>query len=125
MVKAYFETVGLSTDFNSVYEEANLLTECYEKKKAEGFIQERTEQVIEKIDMMGIDAGKITEYSSDVLSMVFGFEDMEYYTGIKLFNKVLDRLGVNMEHQERYEVFDRIYEEGMREEKVECGRNSR
>ena len=125
MVKAYFETVGLSTDFNSVYEEANLLTGCYEKKKAEGFIQERTEQVIEKIDMMGIDAGKITEYSSDVLSMVFGFEDMEYYTGIKLFNKVLDRLGVDMAHQERYEVFDRIYEEGMREKKVECGRNSR
>ena len=77
------------------------------------------------MDMLGIDAGKITEYSSDVLSMVFGFEDMEYYTGIKLFNKVLDRLGVNMEHQERYEVFDRIYEEGMREEKVEYGRNSR
>ncbi len=120
VVKAYFETVGLSTDFNSVYEEANLLTECYEKQKAEGFIWERTEQVIEKIDMMGIDAGKITEYSSDVLSMVFGFEDMEYYTGIKLFNKVLDRLGVDMAHQERYEVFDRIYEEGMREEKVEC-----
>ena len=96
-----------------------------EKKKAEGFIQERTEQVIEKIDMMGIDAGKITEYSSDVLSMVFGFEDMEYYTRIKLFNKVLDRLGVDMAHQERYEVFDRIYEEGMREKKVECGRNSR
>ena len=125
MVKAYFETVGLSTDFNSVYEEANLLTKCYEKQKAEGFIQERTEQVIQKMDMLGIDTGKITEYSADVLSMVFGFEDMEYYTGIKLFNKVLDRLGVNMEHQERYEVFDRIYEEGMREEKVEYGRNSR
>ena len=125
MVKAYFETVGLSTDFSSVYEEAKLLTEYYEEQKAERFIQERTEQVIEKMDMLGIDAGKITEYSADVLSVVFGFEDMEYYTGIKLFNKVLDRLGVNMEHQERYEVYDRIYEEGMREEKVEYGRNSR
>mgnify|MGYP002510720388 CR=1 FL=1 len=49
--QAYFETVGLSTDFNSVYEEANLLTKCYEKQKAEGFIQERTEQIIEKMDM--------------------------------------------------------------------------
>ena len=101
------------------------LTECYEKQKAEGFIQERTEQVIEKMDMLGIDAGKITEYSADVLSVVFGFEDMEYYTGIKLFNRVLDRLGVDMAHQERYEVFDRIYEEGRREEKVECCRDSR
>ena len=125
MVKSYFETVGLSTDFSSVYEEVKLLTECYEKQKVEEFIQERTEQVIEKMDMLGIDTGKITEYSTDVLSVVFGFEDMEYYTGIKLFNRVLDRLGVNMEHQERYEVYDRIYEEGMREEKVECCRDSR
>ena len=117
--------MGLSTDFSSVYEEAMHLTECYEKQKVEGFIQERTEQVIEKMDMLGIDTGKITEYSADVLSVVFGFEDMEYYTGIKLFNKVLDRLGVDMAHQERYEVFDRIYEEGMREEKVEYNRNSR
>lgn len=125
MVKAYFETVGLSTDFSFVYEETKLLTECYEKQKVEEFIQEQTEQIIEKMDMLGIDAGKITEYSVDVLSVVFGFEDMEYYTGIKLFNRVLDRNGVDMEHQERYEVFDGIYEEGVRAEKVEYNRNSR
>lgn len=125
MVKAYFETVGLSTDFSSVYEEAKLLAECYEKQKVEEFIQERTDQIIEKMDMLGIDAGKITEYSADVLSVVFGFEDMEYYTGIKLFNRVLDRLGVDMAHQKRYGVYDRIYEEGMRGKKVENGRNSR
>ena len=35
MVKAYFETVGLSTDFSSVYEEAKLLTDYYEEHKAE------------------------------------------------------------------------------------------
>lgn len=125
MVKAYFETVGLSTDFSFVYEETKLLTECYEKQKVEEFIQEQTEQIIEKMDMLGIDAGKITEYSVDVLFVVFGFEDMKYYTGIKLFNRVLDRNGVDMEHQERYEVFDRIYEEGVRAEKVEYNRNSR
>ena len=125
MVKVYFETVGLRTDFNSVYEEARLLTECYEKQKVEEFILEKTEQIIEKMDIMGIEAEKLTEYPADVLSVVFGFEDMEYYTGIKLFNSVIDRLGIEMVHQERYEVFDRIYEDGMREEKVEYGRNSR
>ena len=59
------------------------------------------------------------------LSKVFGFEDMEYFAGIKLFNKVIDRLGVDMDQQKRYEVFDRIYEEGMREKKVERNRNNR
>ena len=59
------------------------------------------------------------------LSKVFGFEDMEYFVGIKLFNNVIDRLGVDIDRQRRYEVFDRIYEEGMREKKFEQSRNSR
>ena len=87
MVKAYFETVGLSTDFSSVYEEAKLLTEYYEVHKAEEFIQEQTEQIIEKMNMLGIDAGKISECPVDVLSKVFNFGDMEYFAGIKMFNK--------------------------------------
>lgn len=39
---------------------------------------------------------------------------MEYFAGIKLFNKVIDRLGVDMDQQKRYEVFDHIYEAGMK-----------
>ena len=50
---------------------------------------------------------------------------MEYFVGIKLFNKVIDRLGVDMDQQKRYEVFDHIYEAGMREKKGEQNRNSR
>ena len=57
------------------------------------------------------------------LSKVFGFEDMEYFAGIKLFNNVIERLGVDIDLQRRYEVFDRIYEEGMKEKKVERNRN--
>lgn len=125
MVKAYFETVGLSTDFSSVYEEAKLLTEYYEVHKAEEFIQEQTEQIIEKMNMLGIDAGKISECPVDVLSKVFNFGDMEYFAGIKMFNRVIDKLGVNMTHQERYEVFDRIYEESMRAKKDKYKWNSR
>ena len=125
MVKAYFETVGLSTDFSSVYEEAKLLTEYYEGHKAEEFIQAQTEQIIEKMNMLGIDAGKISECPVDVLSKVFNFGDMEYFAGIKMFNRVIDKLGVNMTYQERYEVFDRIYEEGMRAKKDKYKWNSR
>jgi len=125
MVKDYFETVGMDTDFNTVYEEAKFLTDYYEEQKAEEFIQERTEQIIGTMELLGIDASKITEYSTDVLSEVFGFWDMEYFAGIKLFNKVIDKLGADIDLQRRYELFDRIYEEGMREKKVEGDRNSR
>ena len=75
--------------------------------------------------LLGLDSGNLAEYSTDVLSKVFNLGDMEYFAGIKLFNKVIDRLGVDMDQQKRYEVFDRIYEAGMREKKVERNRNSR
>lgn len=125
MVQAYFENIGMDTSFHSVYEESKLLTDYYEKQKAEAFIGERAERVIETMKLLEIQSGRIAEYSADVLSEVFGFGDTGYFVGMKLFNKVIDRLGVGMEQQKRYEVFDRIYEEGMREKKFKRGRNSR
>ena len=113
MVRAYFEKIDMDTGFHSVYEEAKLLSDYYEKQKVEEFIGERAERVIETMKLLGIDAGRMAEYSTDVLSEVFSFGDMEYFAGIKLFNRVIDRLEINMEQQKRYEVFDRIYEEGM------------
>ena len=125
MVRTYFEKIGMDTSFDFVYEETKLLTDYYEKQKAEEFIGERAERVIETMELLGIDAGRIAGYSADVLSEVFGVGDMEYFAGIKLFNKVIDRLGVDMDQQKRYEVFDCIYEAGMREKEVERNRNSR
>lgn len=117
MVRTYFEKIGMDTGFDSVYEETKLLTDYYEKQKAEEFIQEKTEQIIEKMDVMGIDTEKFSEYPADVLSRAFDFGDMEYFVGIKMFNQILDKLGVNMAHQDRYELFDRIYQERKREKK--------
>lgn len=72
-----------------------------------------------------MDSSRLTEYLADILSETFDCGDMEYFAGIKLFNKVIDRLGVDMDQQKRYEVFDHIYETGMREKKGEQNRNSR
>lgn len=75
------------------------------------------------MELLEIDADRLTEYSADVLSEVFSFEDMEYFAGIKLFNRVIDRLKINMERQKRYEVFDRIYTKSMQEKKNEGDRS--
>ena len=125
MVRTYFEKIGMDTSFDSVYEETKLLTDYYEKQKSEEFIREKTEQIIGAMKFLGLDAGNLVGCSADVLFEVFGFRDMEYFAGVKLFNKVIARLGVDMDQQKRYEVFDRIYEEGMREKKVERNRNNR
>ena len=67
----------------------------------------------------------MAEYSTDVLSEVFSFGDMVYFAGIKLFNRVIDRLEINMEQQKRYGVFDRIYEEGMQKKDYKYDRYTR
>ncbi len=125
MVRAYFEKIDMDTGFHSVYEEAKLLSDYYEKQKVEEFIGERAERVIETMKLLGIDAGRMADYSTDVLSAVFSFGDMEYFAGIKLFNRVIDGLEINMEQQKRYEVFDRIYTESMQEKQDERDRYSR
>ena len=125
MVRAYFEKIDMDTGFHSVYEEAKLLSDYYEKQKVEEFIGERAERVIETMKLLGIDAGRMAECSIDVLSEVFSFGDMEYFAGIKLFNRVIDGLEINMEQQKRYEVFDRIYTESMQEKQDERDRYSR
>lgn len=89
MVKDYFAAVGLDTSFRSVYEEAKLLIDYYEEQKAEKYIWGRTKQIIETMEILGFDAGKIAEYSPDVLSEAFDFGDVEYFAGIKLCNKVI------------------------------------
>lgn len=125
MVRTYFEKIGMDTSFDSVYEETKLLTDYYEKQKSEAAIQVQTEQIVERLELLGIDSSRLTEYSADILSEAFDFGDMEYFAGIKLFNKVIDRLGVDMDQQKRYEVFDHIYEAGMREKRVVRNRDSR
>ena len=81
--------------------------------------------MIGAVERLEIDADRLAEYSIDVLSEVFSFGDMEYFAGIKLFNRVIDRLEINMEQQKQYEVFDRIYTESMQEKKDERDRYSR
>ena len=125
MVRMYFEKIDMDTGFHSVYEEAKLLADYYEKQKAEEFIKERVKQVIGVMELLEIDADRFAEYSTDVLSEVFSFGDMEYFAGIKLFNRVIDGLEINMEQQKRYEVFDRIYTESMQEKQDERDRYSR
>ncbi len=72
-----------------------------------------------------INLEQISKYPIDILSDVFDLSDVDYYTGIKLFSDVLNRKGVSLEHQERYELFEKIYEEGMREKRQENTRGER
>lgn len=125
MVKAYFESVGMDAGFDDVYEEAKLLTDYCAKEVAECQISEKVERIINGVDLCEIDLNQLSKYSADLLAVVFDFNDVDYYTGIKVFSDVMNRKGVCTEQQERYELFEKIYEEGMRERKQEKNRGGR
>ncbi len=88
-------------------------------------ISAKVRQIIKEIDMCNIELNQLSKYPTDFLATVFDVSDMDYYTRIKLFNIVLNRKGVCMDHQEWCALFEKIYEEGMREKKWENSRDGR
>lgn len=92
MVKDYFKTIGMDTGFHSVYEEMKLLTDYYEQQKTKEIIREKTEQIIGRMELLGIKADKMVEYLPGVLSEVFEFGDMEYYSGIEAVSQGTGRI---------------------------------
>ena len=51
-------------------------------------------QIIENMDVLGIDVEKFIEYPAAMISEAFEFEEMEYFSRIKMFNRMLDKLGL-------------------------------
>lgn len=125
MVKAYFDSVGMDAGFDDVYEEAKLLTDYCAKEVAGQQISEKVEQILQRMDVWNINPEQIDRYPTDVLAEVFDLKDVDYYTGIKVFGSVLDRKGMCLEQQEKYELFEKIYEEGMREKRQENTKGGR
>ena len=50
--------------------------------------------ITEKIDVLGIDVEKFIEYPAAMISEAFEFGEMEYFSRIKMFNRMLDKLGL-------------------------------
>ena len=115
VVKAYFEAVGMNAGFDEIYEEAKLLADYSAREEAEHLISRKVEQILQRMDVWGVNPEQLIRYPVYVLSEVFDLTDVDYYTGIKVFGAVLDRKGVHLGQQEKYELFEKIYEEGMRE----------
>ena len=119
VVKAYFESVGMNAGFDEIYEEAKLLADYSAREEAEHLISRKVEQILQRMDVWGVNPEQLIRYPVYVLSEVFDLIDMDYYTGIKVFGAVLDRKGVHLGQQEKYELYEKIYEEGLREKKQE------
>ena len=85
--------------------------------ETEHLINQKVEQILQRMDVWGVNPEQLIRYPEYVLSEVFDLTDVDYYTGIKVFGAVLNRKGVHLGQQEKYELYEKIYEEGMREKK--------
>ncbi len=119
LVESYFKSVGMDTSFTDVYDEAKMLTDYYEKKQSDRFVEQRAQLAEDKFKQMALDANKLVSYPIDMLANVFGVTDVEYGVGIKIFARVLQRIGAKIGWMEQYELFDKVYSEGMREKNQE------
>lgn len=117
VVKSYFESVGMNAGFDEIYEEAKLLVDYSAREEAEHLISRKVEQILQRMDMWDVNPEQLIRYPVYILSEVFDLTDVDYYTGIKVFGAVLNRKGVHLGQQEKYELYEKIYEEGMREKK--------
>ena len=124
-VKAYFESVGMNAGFDEIYEEAKLLADYSAREEAEYLISRKVEQILQRMDVWDVNPKLLIRYPVYVLSEVFDLIDVDYYTGIKVFGAVLDRKGVHLGQQEKYELYEKIYEEGMREKKQDNRKGGR
>ena len=117
VVKSYFESVGMNAGFDEIYEEAKLLADYSEREETENLISRKVGQILQRMDVWDVNPEQLLRYPVYILSEVFDLTDVDYYTGIKVFGAVLDRKGVHLGQQEKYELYEKIYEEGMREKK--------
>lgn len=63
------------------------------------------------MDTLGMELDYFDKYDVSMKAMVFDFEDMEYYAGIKVYRGVLERIGIHKGFEEIYDDYARIYEE--------------
>lgn len=125
VVKAYFESVGMNAGFDEIYEEAKILADYSARVEVEYLISRKVEQILQRMDVWGVNPEQLIKYPVYVLSEMFDLTDVDYYTGIKVFDVVLDRKGVHLGQQEKYELYEKIYEEGMREKKQDNKKGGR
>ena len=65
-----------------------LLADYSAREEAEHLISRKVEQILQRMDVWGVNPEQLIRYPEYVLSEVFDLTDVDYYTGIKVFGAV-------------------------------------
>lgn len=107
-VQSYYQCIGHNSDFSEVFDESQLL----EQGAKELEINEKAVAIAEIILERGYDYCDIPIANKAVL-MPFDMRDNSY--NLSLYSAVIKKLGLQMSMDEKYEDYQRIYDEKMRQ----------
>lgn len=79
----YLISIGLNLSFSELYEEYDSVMKCYENQQEVRIIESEVDEAIRLMSEIGMEVDKYDSYDVSMKAMIFHFEDMEYFAGVK------------------------------------------
>jgi flagellar motility protein MotE (MotC chaperone) len=106
----HLESIGIVLEFGELYDEYKSVMKCYEEKRLKLEFDEAITRVMDVMRDVGMNRENFLLCDAGTKAIVFPFDDMEYYAGVKLYKGVLDKLRIQQNEILMYKEFDKIYE---------------
>lgn len=116
LVKQYFQEIGHDYSIDEVMEESNKIYESARQIS----ISKNAEQICNKLQSEGLSYWYLTVFEKAKL-FEFSMDDNHY--NLALHTAVLKKLGVDMDFDERYEDYQKVYETGLEMQRKDRGKD--
>lgn len=94
------------------------LTEYRAKMQEEKLVEREVEKSMYLCDVMVMTTPELfKQASSDIRAMLFHLEELDYKVGVKVYRRVLEKLGIQKDSMEVYDEFDEVYKESVTDKK--------
>lgn len=105
--------------FGEIYDEYKSVMKCYEEQRQKLELDEEIDRVMDVMRDVGMNRENFLLCDAGTKAIVFPFDDIEYYAGVKLYRGVLKKLGIQQDDILVYEEFDKVYEASVKKEDLE------
>lgn len=73
------------------------------REKVQDNVEKEVKQQLELFRFLEMAKEQLTSSTPEMLANVFNFEEMDYSVGIKIYRKVLEKMGIHKDMNELYE----------------------
>lgn len=113
----YLTKIGSSMGFSEAYDEFDEFSQYWDKMQEEKLVEREVEKSMHLCDTMGMTPELFEQASADIRAIVFHLEELDYKVGVKVYRRILEKLGIQKDLMEVYDEFDEVYKESMTDKK--------